>query len=194
MHLMAAVMRELETIPMPEDPFVGRGVMCLTDIISIPYPAHSVVPSGCRATYERRLVPGETLEDVEAQLIDACRRADAPDTGIELAVTDYRTYTGVTWNEPKWFPAWQLDEDHDLVQGALRGLRSAGLDPAQSSYQFCTNAAHSAGVADIPTIGFGPSSEMLAHVIDEYIEVEQLTRARDGYAGISATLLGSSRS
>ena len=104
MHVMAAVISEIEAIPIPEDPFVGRGVMCLTDIISIPYPAHSVVPSGCRATYERRLVPGETLQDVEAQLVDACRRADAADTGIGLATTDYRTYTGVTWNEPKWFP------------------------------------------------------------------------------------------
>ncbi len=193
-HVMAAVMTEIEGIPMPEDTFVGRGVMCLTDIISVPYPAHSVVPSGCRATYERRLVPGETLDDVEAQLGEACGRANAADTSIELAVTDYRTYTGVTWNQPKWFPAWQLDEDHDLVQGALRGLRSAGFDPAQTSYQFCTNAAHSAGVAGVPTIGFGPSSELLAHVIDEYIETEQLTRARAGYAAISASLLGNSRS
>ena len=193
-HLMAAVMGQIEAIPMPKDPFVGRGVMCLTDIISIPYPAHSVVPSGCRATYERRLVPGETLQDVEAQLVDACRRADAADTSIELATTDYRTYTGVTWNEPKWFPAWQLDEDHGLVQGALRGLRNAGLEPGQSSYQFCTNAAYSAGVAGVPTIGFGPSSEMLAHVVDEYIEIEQLTRARDGYAAISASLLDGSGS
>ena len=76
----------------------------------------------------------------------------------------------------------------------MRGLRNAALEPGQSSYQFCTNAAHSAGVAGVPTIGFGPSNEMLAHVVDEYIEIEQLTRARDGYAAISASLLGSSRS
>ena len=41
--------------------------------------------------------------------------AGAPDTKIELAHTDYRTYTGTRWNEPKWFPPWQLREDHPLV-------------------------------------------------------------------------------
>ncbi len=193
-HKMAAVIREVEMIPMPEDPFVGGGVLCLTDIISRPYPAHSVVPSGCKATYERRLLPGESQESVEATLLQACARADAPDTTIELAMTDFRTYTGVRWQEPKWFPPWRLSEGHELVQQGLHGLRAAGLDPSMRSYQFCTNAAHSAGVAGVPTIGFGPSTEAHAHVVDEFLEVDQLLAARRGYAGILATLLATSAS
>lgn len=188
-HRMAAVIGEVERIPMPEDAFVGKGVMCLTDIISRPYPAHSVVPSGCRVTYERRLLPGETRDGVEAALLAACTRADAADTVVELAQTDFRTYTGIRWNEPKWFPPWVLSEQHELVQSGLRGLRAAGLEPELASYQFCTNGAYSAGVADVPTIGFGPSTERHAHVIDEFLEVDQLLKARRGYAGIITTLL-----
>ncbi len=191
-HKMAAVIGEVEKIPMPEDPFVGRGAMCLTDIISRPYPAHSVVPSGCRATYERRLLPGETQENIEAALLAACARANAMDTVVELAQTDFRTYTGVHWQEPKWFPPWELSEDYELVQSALRGLRTAGLDPKLASYQFCTNAAYSAGVAGVPTIGFGPSTERHAHVVDEFLEVDQLLAAHRGYAGIITTLLARS--
>ena len=193
-HRMAAVIAEIEKITMPADPFVGRGVMCLTDVVSVPYPAQSVVPSGCRATYERRLLPGETREIIEAELRAACARAGAPDTIVELATTNYRTYTGVRWVEPKWFSPWQTPEDHGLVQHALQGLRSAGLEPGLSSYQFCTNAAYSAGVAGVPTVGFGPSTEQHAHVIDEYLEVDQLLRARDGYTGIISTLLDGSAS
>ena len=189
-HLMAAVIGEIEKIAMPEHEFVGRGALCLTDIISVPYPAHSVVPSGCRATYERRLLPGEERDVIEAELLAACARAEAPNTGVRLAATDYRTYTGERWVEPKWFPPWELGEDHHLVQEGLRGLRGAGLDPGLSSYQFCTNAAYSAGVAGVPTIGFGPSTEKHAHVVDEFIEIDQLVRARRGYAGIAAALLG----
>jgi len=188
-HRMAAVIAEIEKIAMPEDPFVGRGVMCLTDIVSLPYPAHSVVPSGCRATYERRLLPGEESERVEAELLAACSRAGAADTAVRLAHTDYRTYTGTRWNEPKWFPPWHLPEDHPLVLTALRGLLSAGLEPALSSYQFCTNGAYSAGVAGVPTIGFGPSTEQHAHVIDEFLAIDQLLAARNGYAGIITALL-----
>jgi putative selenium metabolism hydrolase len=188
-HRMAAVIGEIEKIHMPEDPFVGRGVMCLTDIISRPYPAHSVVPSGCRVTYERRLLPGEAQKEIEASLLEACARAGAADTVVELAETDFRTYTGVRWQEPKWFPPWLLPEEHTLVQRGLEGLRGAGIDPTLRSYQFCTNAAHSAGVAGIPTIGFGPSTEAHAHVVDEFLEVAQLLGAYRGYAGIATTLL-----
>jgi acetylornithine deacetylase/succinyl-diaminopimelate desuccinylase-like protein len=163
--------------------------MCLTDIVSVPYPAQSVVPSGCRATYERRLLPGEVREDVEAQLVDACTRAKAGETVVELATTDYRTYTGVRWVEPKWFPPWELPADHELVRRAQRGLQDAGLDAALGAYQFCTNGAHSAGVAGVPTIGFGPSTEQHAHVVDEFLEVDQLLKARAGYAGIIGSLL-----
>lgn len=189
-HKMARVIDAIESLPMPEDPVVGRGVMCLTDIISNPYPAQSVVPSGCRVTYERRLIPADTLDGLMAEFRQACERADAADTEIELAVADFTTYTGVHRKHPKWFPAWIIDEDHELVQKALRGLRRAGLDPQLTAYQFCTNAAYSAGEASVPTIGFGPSPESLAHIVDEYLEVEQLLKAARGYAGIITALLG----
>ena len=189
-HVMRRVIDQLEALTMPEHPFVGRGVMCLTDVISVPYPAHSVVPSGCRATYERRLVPGETVEGLVAELGGAASRADAPTTSIEIARTGYRSYTGVEWDEPKWFPAWEVDEDHALVQGALSGLRAIGLDPGLASYQFCTNAAYSAGVAGVPTIGFGPSHEGMAHIVDEYLEVGELFGAARGYAALTGSLLG----
>ncbi|MEK7794816.1 MAG: hypothetical protein AAB353_09815 [Candidatus Hydrogenedentota bacterium] len=35
-----------------------------------------------------------------------------------------------------------------------------------------------------------PSDETLAHVIDEYIDLEQLTRAAEGYTAILEALLG----
>lgn len=189
-HVMRAVIDEIECLPMPSDAFVGDGVMCLTDIISVPHPAHSVVPSACRATYERRLLPGETQEEVMAAMHDACARAGHADTKIEFALTDYTSYTGVHWRQAKWFSPWQINEDAELVQKALAGLRSAGLDPSLCSYQFCTNGAYSAGYAGIPTIGFGPSHEELAHIVDEYIELEQLIGACRGYAGIAGSVLG----
>jgi putative selenium metabolism hydrolase len=188
-HVMARVIEQIEALEMPRHPFVGNGVMCLTDIISLPYPAHSVVPSGCRVTYERRLIPGETLEGLLAELQAACDRAGAVDTAIDLAMAEYESYTGVKWTEPKWFAPWELAEDHELVRSALAGLRDAGLDPGMSSYQFCTNAAYSAGAAGVPTIGFGPSSESLAHMVDEYIEIDQLVSACHGYRAIGEALL-----
>ncbi|MFQ5857314.1 MAG: YgeY family selenium metabolism-linked hydrolase [Anaerolineae bacterium] len=189
-HKMMRVIEAVEALPLPEDSVVGHGVIALAGIMSDPYPPQSVVPSGCRATYERRLMPTDTLAGLMAELREACERAGAPDTEIELAVADFTTYTGVHWEHPKWFPAWVIDEDHELVQRALLGLRQAGLKPKLTAYQFCTNAAYSAGEACVPTIGFGPSPESMAHIVDEYLEVDQLLKATHGYAEIIAALLG----
>lgn len=188
-HLMRDLIGEIERMPMPGDSFVGSGIMCLTDIISIPHPAHSVVPSGCRVTYERRLLPGETREQVIGEIRAACARAAVPEAQVEFALTDYTSYTGVRWERPKWFAPWELPEDHEFVEGALFGLRAAGLQPKLKAYQFCTNAAYSAGHAEVPTIGFGPGYEDQAHVVDEYLEVEQLLTAARGYLAIGEQVL-----
>jgi acetylornithine deacetylase/succinyl-diaminopimelate desuccinylase-like protein len=75
------------------------------------------------------------------------------------------------------------------VQAALAGLQSAGLHPKMSAYRFCTNGAYSAGHANVPTLGFGPSAEEQAHVVDEYIELAQLEAAARGYLGIIEQVL-----
>ena len=51
--------------------------MELTDIKSSPYPGASVVPEYCMATYDRRLLVGETKESVLApiqEVLDKLRR------------------------------------------------------------------------------------------------------------------------
>ena len=81
-----------------------------------------------------------------------------------------------------------MPEDSDFVQKALAGLRDAGIEAPISHFAFCTNGSHFCGEAGIPCIGYGPSLETLAHVRDEYIEIDQLTRACRGFAGILARL------
>ena len=190
-HKMTSVITQIEKIAVPATSVVGPGVMALTDIVSDPYPGHSVVPSGCRVTYERRLTPGETLESITAQLEEACKAAGAAETTIELASIDYESYTGWTWTQPKWFPAWAFDKHHPFVARATDALRAIGMTPELRAYQFCTNGAYSAGEAGIPTIGLGPSHEALAHVTDEYIETRQLVQAVEAYRAVAQAVLNS---
>ena len=182
-HDMLRVVEAVERLPMQSDVFLGRGILALTDIISDPYPAYSVIPSRCRVTYDRRLLPGETERDVLAAITGLPEVA-----GIELraaiAQGEHTTYTGAVLRGPKFLPAFLFPEDHPFVQTAARGLRSAGLDPQMGAYRFCTNAAYSAGVAGVPTIGFGPGREEDAHVVDERIAVADVVAAERGYRGI----------
>ena len=76
------------------------------------------------------------------------------------------------------------------MESALRGLRAVGLTPKIGAYRFCTNAAYSAGVAGVPTIGFGPASEGDAHVVDERLAINDLLAVARGYGGIIEATLG----
>ena len=89
-------------------------------------------------------------------------------------------YTGQVIEAERFFPGWLFDEGEWFVQKALQCLKQAGLDSRLSHYNFCTNGSHYAGEAGIPTLGFGPSYEELAHTIDEYIELDQLLGAVRG--------------
>ena len=186
-HLMLPAIQAIDRVPLASDPLLGEAIMALTDIISEPYPAYSVTPSRCRVTYDRRLLLDETAAGVLADL-RALPELEA--VNVQIAQGEHTTYTGALLTGLKFFPAWKLAADHPFVQTALAGLRAAGLEPGLGAYRFCTNAAYSAGVAAVPTVGFGPSTEGQAHVIDEYLELEQLFAARRGYRGIIEAVNG----
>jgi putative selenium metabolism hydrolase len=186
-HLMIKAIQAVEALRLPSDPLLGRGLLALTDIISEPYPGYSVIPSRCRVTYDRRLMPGETRDSVLASLGQLLELANVTATITE---GQHITYTGAVLRGAKFFPAWKFAADHPFVQQALAGLRHSGLDPQLGAYQYCTNAAYSAGRAGMPTVGFGPSTEGQAHVVDEYVELAQLTAAAKGYAGIIGMVNG----
>ena len=186
---MLPVIQAIAALPLPVDPFLGPGVLALTDIISDPYPAYSVIPSRCRVTYDRRLLAGETAADVLGA-ITGLPGLSKIELRATIAQGEHKTYTGAVLRGPKFLPAWLLAEAHPFVQTALQGLRAAGLDPQFGAYRFCTNAAYSAGTAGIPTVGFGPGREQDAHVIDERLALEALMAAERGYRGIIAAVLG----
>jgi putative selenium metabolism hydrolase len=191
-YKMAELIGEIGKLKAPVHEILGEGILELTDIKSSPYPGASVVPDYCRATYDRRLLVGETKASVLLpllELIGEMKRKDAQfEANAHFASDVQKCYTGEEIRGERFFPGWVMDQDDEFVQVALAGLRSAGLDAEIAQYSFCTNGSHYAGEAGIKTIGFGPSRENLAHTIDEYIEIDQLLKAVDGYYGILAAV------
>lgn len=189
---MVDVVRALRELQPPYHPVLGPGILVLTDVKSEPYPGLSVVPDYCLATYDRRTLPGE-LEDDILQPIRALAERALVSSGararITIAEDDFQTYTGRRIVAPNFAPAWFFDEDAPIVAGAVEGLRQAGITPELSHYAFCTNGSGTAGRLGIPTIGFGPGHEELAHRVDEYIDVDELVLAARGYAAIACQLV-----
>lgn len=172
---------------------LGKGILEITDIISHPYPGASVVPDTCRVTFDRRLLVGETPSQVLKifeEVIEDLKKEDPSFLAqVYIAQGEGKCYTGQIIQAERFAPAWLLDEDSEYVNAALTGMRKGGLSPKLSCYAFCANGSYYAGISGIPTIGFGGSSEELAHVVDEYIEIEQLLSACKGYYAIAKEML-----
>jgi putative selenium metabolism hydrolase len=190
---MNRLLLEIETMALPVDEFLGSAIIEVTDIHSEPYPGSSVIPAMCRATLDRRLLPGETEESIldPIKKIITQMGADDPDFSAEVFLAHARQvcYTGMPIEAKRFFPAWRFSADKDFVKQALSALGEAGLSQGISYYSFCTDGSQSAGFRGIPTLGFGPSRENLAHVVDEYVEIDQLKKARTGYRAIAAKAL-----
>jgi len=192
-YKMAKVIQTIQTLVPPEHPVLGKGILELVDIKSAPYPGASVVPEYCKATYDRRLLVGETKESVLApiqKLLDELMAEDPQlKAKVSYAVGEEKCYTGNTIQGERFFPGWLYDKDSDFVQAVKSELEARGYKPEITQYNFCTNGSHYAGEAGIKTFGLGPSLENLAHTVNEYVEVDQLVKITDCYYGVLKALM-----
>ncbi len=192
-YSMCKVVEEIRKLKATRHEVLGDGILELTDIKSKPYPGASVVPEYCIATYDRRLLVGETRESVLAPIQEILDRMMEQDDKIKAKVSfakgEELCYTGNKIEGERFFPGWLYDREETYIQDVLHTLQDMGFHPEITQYNFCTNGSHYAGEAGIPTLGMGPSVESLAHTIDEYIEIEELLKVTQCYYGIMKALM-----
>ncbi len=192
-YKMCKVIEEINKLTPPHHDVLGDGILELVDVKSSPYPGASVVPDYCRATYDRRLLTGETKESVLAplqELLDGMMKEDPQlKAKVSYAVGQEKCWTGETIEAERFFPGWLFDKNEDWVQNIYKEMKEIGLNPTITNYDFCTNASHYAGEAGIRSVGVGPSLETLAHTINEYIEIDQLNKVMESYYGVMKALL-----
>lgn len=191
-YQMMKLLEAIKALPITENEVLGKGILELTDIKSSPYPGASVVPSACKVTFDRRLLVNETKASVLAPIEALIKQFNEEDKAFEAKVS-YSTgkekcYTGETIHAERFFPAWLYDEDEAFIARCYEHVKKVNPEAVLSHYSFCTNGSHFAGEANIPTLGFGPSPENLAHIDNEYIEIEQLIGATAGYVEIMKAL------
>jgi acetylornithine deacetylase/succinyl-diaminopimelate desuccinylase-like protein len=83
----------------------------------------------------------------------------------------------------KYYPTWVLDEGHALAQAAIATYETLWKKaPVVDKWVFSTNGVGSMGLMGVPTIGFGPGEEDVAHSVVERVEIRQLVEAAEFYA------------
>lgn len=192
-YKMAKIIEAINTLEPPHHEILGDGILELTDIKSSPYPGASVIPDYCRATYDRRLLVGETKESVLAPIKKLLEEMMAKDSTLKVNVSysvgKEKCYTDNEITGERFFPGWLYDKNDEFVQKAYVQLKNNGFNPEITQYNFCTNGSHYAGEAHIKTFGLGPSKENLAHTANEYIEINQLIKAVQCYYNMNIAFL-----
>lgn len=180
---------ELLTARLATDPFLGRGTLAITEIES-QAASRNAVPDCCVFYIDRRLTLGETERKAlaEIQSIINTEEVDA-----QVQVTEYQatSYAGYECRARNAFPAWVMPDDHPLVQATVRSVRETlGYRPRLGRWPFSTDGTYTAGVANIPTVGFGPGEERYAHTLDEQVRLNDVVDAARVYARLAWELLG----
>ena len=174
-YKMAGIIADIEKLNErlePRDP-LGKGTVTISDIRSTS-PSLCAVADGCTIHLDRRLTMDETEDTSVAEILALPSVQDAAAT---VTVLDYAvpSYSGLTYPTRKYYPTWETPESEPAVQAARTAYRQAfGAEPEVGYWTFSTNGVATAGMHDIPTIGFGPGHEHFAHAPNEQTEIEHL--------------------
>ena len=191
-YKMGRLVQEVEKLNerLKDDPFLGKGTIAVTEIRSLS-PSLCAVPGACSIHLDRRLTAGETKESAVAEV-----RAlpGAENAEVEVLVYDTPSYTGLRYPMEKYYPTWVLAESHPLTQAAVNTFRALwSREPVVDKWTFSTNGAGSMGLMGVPTIGFGPGEEEVAHSVIERVPIRQLVEAAEFYAAFPLVYLETSK-
>jgi putative selenium metabolism hydrolase len=164
------------------DDFLGKGSVTISEFVS-GSPSLCAVADYARIHLDRRLTRGETRETAVAEIVEIVKEMDAT---VEVLQYMETAYTGLRYGMDKYYPTWQIAEDHHLVirgQEAFAGL--FGREPITDKWTFSTNGVTINGYYKIPCIGFGPGNEVHAHAPNEKVPVSDLVAASAFYAALA---------
>ncbi|GEE00051.1 acetylornithine deacetylase [Gordonia spumicola] len=134
----------------------------------------SVVAPSCSLGVDRRLMPGEDVEQIGRDLSDAIRAAGVESDGVTVTVT------------PTMFlPGFATDADHPIVAAAAdAGGGTIGGWTAACDGGFISTAL------GVPTVVMGPGDiNTQAHQPDESVGLSELVSAAQAYVRAAVTLL-----
>ncbi|MGA9140419.1 MAG: M20 family metallopeptidase [Methanocella sp.] len=136
----------------------------------------NVVPESCTFFIDRRMVSDESIEsayDDLRRLVGRFSRRYEVEVDLDLLSA---------------YPPSSTGADEAVVRMSSAVLKESGLDPEPAGFPAgCDMWAFRA--RRIPTVVIGPGSIEQAHVVDEYLDLDQLHRAVDVYERLLLKML-----
>ena len=159
---------------------LGKGSITVSQIVS-KAPSVCSVSDFCQIHLDRRMTIGENKNSVVKELKEIIKKHKS-DVKISIPNVEGTSWKGTKFSQEAYFPTWVYDEKHPLVDAAMRTSKEAIGKAKSGVWSFSTNGVATAGHFGIPTIGFAPGKEELAHSSKEELVLEDLLKATKFYA------------
>jgi len=187
---MGPILNDLQILQkdLKDDDFLGKGTLTVSQIF-FSSPSRCAVADGCSISIDRRLTRGETWEGAleEIRVLESVKKARAI---VSMYNYDRPAYTGLVYPTECYFPAWVLEEDHNVCKSLVAAYKNLfEKDPIVDKWTFSTNGVSIMGRYGIPCIGFGPGHEDQAHAPNEKTWKSELIQAAAMYAAIPSLYL-----
>ncbi|HEX6040743.1 M20/M25/M40 family metallo-hydrolase, partial [Longimicrobium sp.] len=172
------------------------GAATLTPTVIEVWPrSGNVVPDRVRITLDWRVLPGwdeaEALEQIRSAIAARVPSVEGMRVDVLPGRARFQAWTGYEEENSNFTPGFLLDDDHPLVVAAGRTLRQVlGHEPEIRPWKFGTDGGHSCGTHGVPTIGFAPGREALAHTNRERLDLEEARVAFDAYPRLIRAVQG----
>ncbi|RDZ39818.1 acetylornithine deacetylase [Haloferax sp. Atlit-10N] len=155
-----------ERIRQRSDPLVGRPTATVTQFEA--GTKENVVPEGATITVDRRFVPSESVEEVDAE-IDAVLSDVAAEHDLH-----------VEWTRTRVYESAAVPTDSDIATRFRdAAAERADTDPEPWGIRAATDVRNLVNDAGMDAITWGPGSMAQAHAYDEYIELSEVEAGYD---------------
>lgn len=163
----------------PKQP-LGKGSITVSNIMS-KAPSMCSVSDYCQIHIDRRMTIGENKNSVIKELKEIIKK-NKSNAKVSIPNVEGVSWKGTHFSQEAYFPTWFYDEKHPLVDAALKTSKSAIGKAKSGVWSFSTNGVATAGHFGIPTIGFAPGKEELAHSSREEVILNDLLKATKFYS------------
>ncbi|MBQ8090066.1 MAG: YgeY family selenium metabolism-linked hydrolase, partial [Pyramidobacter sp.] len=161
---MAPIAARVEALHARLRSSAGAGTIALTHI-GCRTASLNAVPDRCEIYLDRRLKFGETVAQAKAELAELV--AGVPRAHVEPGTLIHTSWRGTELFYTPEHDPWKIDTDAPLTKACTSVYAEQfGRQPEYRCWDFGTNAVVPVSMG-VPTIGFGPGDDALAHMVNE---------------------------
>ena len=177
--VLAALRRYSEVLTSRTHPLLGHPICTVTMVEA--GAEHNAIPDDCELTIDRRMIPGESNEEVEEEIRKLVAEAVAGHDGISAEL--------VPIHHP--FEAAEIATESPFIESVDRAVSEVTGEPAAIfGTPYGSDVRNLVNDAKMEAITFGAGDMTLCHCPDERQSLEQLRQASTVMAMVAIELLG----